>query len=250
MSSFKNTILKKKINDVVYELMIKTTSTMVYVDDTTTLANKLQTMLDDINTSKEQLSTLIGEDEATSITSQIESAVSEAIDALNNEEDSESLAGKIKALNTTISNMNDNDNGILSLAKKYTDDKIGLSDTQYSTVKEYVDKVKDDITTTLGSAFHFKGVVDYISQLPTDNNSNGDIYQVKYRGTEGENPLNAEYVYNGTEWIELGSILDLSSYSTTEEVNALVSTKTSFIVSKEEPENLSENVLWAQIIEI
>ena len=47
----------------------------------------------------------------------------------------------------------------------------------------------------------------------------GDVYIVKYSGTSGSTSLNAEYAYNGKTWIELGTIIDLSSYSTKEELN-------------------------------
>lgn len=37
----KNTVLTKKLNNVLYELMVKTRSDMVYVDDSTTLSERL-----------------------------------------------------------------------------------------------------------------------------------------------------------------------------------------------------------------
>lgn len=46
----KNTILKAKIENVIYEMMVKTTAANVYVDDTTTLAAKLSSIIADIAT--------------------------------------------------------------------------------------------------------------------------------------------------------------------------------------------------------
>ena len=48
MSKFesKNLILTKKLNNVVYELMVKTNSDMVYVDDTHTLTERLSNITD------------------------------------------------------------------------------------------------------------------------------------------------------------------------------------------------------------
>ena len=48
MSTAKNAILKAKIEGIIYEIMVKTTAANVYVDDTTTLAAKLATLVADI----------------------------------------------------------------------------------------------------------------------------------------------------------------------------------------------------------
>lgn len=50
MSTAKNAILKAKIENVISELMVKTTAANVYVDDTTTLAAKLTAIIADIAT--------------------------------------------------------------------------------------------------------------------------------------------------------------------------------------------------------
>lgn len=42
----KNTVLTKKLNNVIYELMVKTQSDMVYVDDSTTLTERLSEITD------------------------------------------------------------------------------------------------------------------------------------------------------------------------------------------------------------
>ena len=42
----KNTVLTKKLNNVLYELMVKTNSDMVYVDDSTTLTERLTEITD------------------------------------------------------------------------------------------------------------------------------------------------------------------------------------------------------------
>ena len=50
MGTAKNVIIKSKIQDIVYELMVKTNAANVYVDDTTTLASKLSSIIADIAT--------------------------------------------------------------------------------------------------------------------------------------------------------------------------------------------------------
>lgn len=222
--AMKDAILKKQIGGIIYELMVKTSTANVMIDDSTTLETKLTQMLADIKDSKDKLAALLGDDAASSITGQIQEAIQEAVDALTNEEDSTSLAGKIKAINDSVTAINDSSTGILATAKKYTDDQIGLSGTAYPTVKAYVDSVKDDINAGIAGAFHFKGTVDYVKDLPTEDVSSGDVYQVKYTGETGTTVLNAEYAYNGTEFVELGSVIDLSAYytatQTTEAINS------------------------------
>ena len=227
MANIKQTILKKKIGEVIYDLMVKTTSTMVYVDDTTTLETKLTSMIADINDSKSKLATLIGVDEVKAITAQIDEAVQAAKNAMENESDPNSLAGKIKAITEAVAAINDESTGILAKAKSYTDEKIGLSGTSFSTAKEYVDDKVATITATIAGAFHFKGSVNYFDQLPTEGMVEGDVYQVKYQGTSEAaetKELNAEFAYNGTEFVELGSIVDLSAYSTTDQVTSAINT--------------------------
>jgi len=82
-------------------------------------------------------------------------------------------------------------------------DKIATT----SFVKEAVDDVKAD----LASAFKFKGVVATMADLEAiENPANGDVYQVTNAGT---GRTNAEYAYNGTAWVELGTTVDLSGYA-------------------------------------
>lgn len=48
MSTAKNAILKAKIEGVIYEIMAKTNATNAMVDDTTTLAEKLASIVSDL----------------------------------------------------------------------------------------------------------------------------------------------------------------------------------------------------------
>lgn len=268
LESKKKATLKKKIEGIVYDLIIRTSSEMVYVDDTTTLDVKLEKMLSDISDSKNKLAILIGNDAVESISSQIDEAINDAITTLNNnltnESLSTSLAAKIKQNTTAISSINNTSTGILANAKNYTDNAKN--------------SLRTELTNKFGSAFQFKGTVNYVDQLPTTGVSSGDIYQVKYRGNAsaaGTKRLDAEYVYNGTEYVELGSIVDLSAYSTTSQMNTAindvkstltteinkkatkteltnltnkVNTKARFIVSSSQPADLTEVDVWCKIL--
>ena len=75
----------------------------------------------------------------------------------------------------------------------------------------FVKEATDDIKTELGSVFKFKGVVADMAALEAITDpSNGDVYQVTNAGT---GKTNAEYVWNNTAWIELGTEVDLSGYA-------------------------------------
>ncbi len=64
---------------------------------------------------------------------------------------------------------------------------------------------KTDITAVL----KYKGAKDAVADLPSTGNTTGDVWHV--------NANNGEYAWDGTEWQELGSSVDLSAYSTKSE---------------------------------
>lgn len=76
---------------------------------------------------------------------------------------------------------------------------------------------KEEIDGKIASVFHYKGKkATYAELLLTEGAAIGDVWEV----TEE----NKEYAWNGSEWVELGSPVDLSAYATTEYVNGKVKT--------------------------
>lgn len=63
--------------------------------------------------------------------------------------------------------------------------------------------VNDLVSNAISGVFHFRGSVDSFDQLPAEK-AEGDVYQV----------VDKEYAWNGAEWVELGFLVDLSSYTT------------------------------------
>lgn len=62
----------------------------------------------------------------------------------------------------------------------------------------------NEIKAQIAGVFHFKGVVDTVEALETiDAPQNGDVYRVG----------DSEYVYNGTEWVELGTPFNIAENS-------------------------------------
>lgn len=95
----KNIILKSKIEGVIYELMVKTVASQVYVDDNTTLAAKLSEILADIATkanAEEMTTALAGK--AAAVHTHEQSEVNGLVALLNTLATTESL-------NTAISNL-------------------------------------------------------------------------------------------------------------------------------------------------
>lgn len=84
-----------------------------------------------------------------------------------------------------------------------------LADNHYTKSDVYT---KAEVEGLVSGVFHFEGTKDSYEDLPAEGNTKGDVYQVGDK----------EYAWNGTEWIELGYVVDLSSYYTKDEVNAEV----------------------------
>lgn len=213
----KDAILKKKIGNVIYDLMVKTTVAMVQYDSSTTLASYLTTLASTVSASASTLADLTGDDTSKNIAGMIAAAIAELEDGT----DPTSFESRIAANASAIAAINDATTGILATAEAYTDSGLGLAGTGYSTAKAYADYVGSTVQQALAAAFKFKGAVDYVSDLPTSSSTpapaEGDVYQVRYRGSSGTSPLNAEYAYDGTNWVELGSVIDLSAYHTATE---------------------------------
>ena len=94
-SNIKKVLLKKQINKVVYDLYVKTSAELVQVSDSQTLTQKLAAIDGSVADAKAKLDKLLGSDDATSISKQIDSKVAALKAELTNEKDATSLAGKI-----------------------------------------------------------------------------------------------------------------------------------------------------------
>ena len=77
-----------------------------------------------------------------------------------------------------------------------------------------IDLSKFALKSEIVNAMYWRGTVADVASLPTDA-AVGDIYHVTATG--------GEHAWDGSAWQELGSILDLSEYSTTEQINGLIS---------------------------
>lgn len=64
--------------------------------------------------------------------------------------------------------------------------------------------VSSAIATALSAAMTYKGTKTAVNELPSSGNAIGDVWHVSATG--------GEYAWDGTNWQELGSIMDLSGY--------------------------------------
>ena len=101
-SNIKKVLLKKQINKVVYDLYAKTSAELVMVGDSQTLTQKLAVVDADVADAKAKLNKLLGTDDATSISKQIDDKVAALKAELTNEKDATSLAGKIAKVTTDL----------------------------------------------------------------------------------------------------------------------------------------------------
>ena len=86
----------------------------------------------------------------------------------------------------------------------------GTNTTQIATTA-FVKTACDAISASLAAALKFKGVVANLTELEAIvDPANGDVYQVTNPGT---GKTNAEFAYDGTSWVELGTEVDLSGYA-------------------------------------
>lgn len=69
---------------------------------------------------------------------------------------------------------------------------------------------RSEVDGLVSGVFHFEGTAESYEALPTEGNTKGDVYQV----------ADKEYAWDGNAWVELGYVVDLSSYYTKEETNA------------------------------
>lgn len=77
--------------------------------------------------------------------------------------------------------------------------------------------VSTAITSALTSVMNYKGTKATTSDLPTTDNKQGDVWHVT--ADDGE------YAWNGTEWEEIGSTIDLSGYVEDSDLVAITSSE-------------------------
>ena len=120
-----------------------------------------------------------------------------------------SESNKISQIFTTLGNAI-NENGewvgftggtdVISDAQNISE-AISLLDTALGTKTEEINNAINEIKAQISGVFHFKGIVDTVEKLnEVIGPQNGDVYRVG----------DSEYVYNGEEWVELGTPFNIT----------------------------------------
>lgn len=78
--------------------------------------------------------------------------------------------------------------------------------------------------TDISSVYKYKGSVASVSELPTTNNTTGDVYNVL--------DTDMNYSWTGSEWDPLGSVTDLSDYVKTTQMNTALENKVDKVTGK------------------
>ena len=154
------------------------------------------TLTTEVNKLVPKTTTIAGVDLRDNITA------SELIEALNNERSIVNVIETVK-----VKNNGDADFSALTV----TDKAVQIDLSGYAKTS--------DITSVL----QFKGTVNYVKDLPETEVKEGDVYHVRYSGSEGTSGLNAEYVRIGSRWELLGPVVDLSNYYTKTETDTAIS---------------------------
>ena len=135
------------------------------------------------------------------------SAVQAALE--KTEEDINNLKQEVLEFNEILNGTEDIPGGLIEEVETLEDAISNIESTlgNYYTKEQTYNR--EEIDGKVSGVFHFKDTLESIDMLPVENNIIGDVYQV------GEH----EYVWNGTTWVELGFVVDLSNYATKTDVN-------------------------------
>ena len=237
LSKFKE-LLVGKYTDGTYKVMTATNATNAEIatnyktaDGSASIADALASKVDsstlttEVNKLVPKTTTIAGINLQSNITAE---ALVSALDK----------SSKIVNVIETVKVKNNGDSGFSALTVKDKAVQIDLSGYAKTS----------DITSVL----QFKGTVNYEKDLPTEGVKEGDVYHVKYSGSEGTSGLNAEYVRIGSRWEELGPVVDLSNYYTKSEADSAISTavgdaKTQIETNYKDADTTLQNTLQGNI---
>ena len=169
-------------------------------------------------------------------------SIKEALDSKANSATLTEAVGNLVPKTTTIAGINLQSNiaaadlvsaldasskiiNVIKTVKVKNNGDAGFSALQVTDKAVQIDLSGYAKTSDISSVLKFKGTVDYVKDLPeTETVKEGDVYHVRYSGSEGTSGLNAEYVRIGSRWELLGPVVDLSAYYTKTEADAKIST--------------------------
>ena len=99
----------------------------------------------------------------------------------------------------------------------------GYGITDAMTAQAITQAISDAVNNAVSTVFTYKGTKATVQALPSSGNKTGDVWHVT--ATEGQ------YVWNGSSWEELGSIIDLTGYLQQVSIAGVTLTPSSYTIS-------------------
>ena len=147
-----------------------------------------------------------------------------------------SINGGILNGNLTAPTFIGNLNGIADIANKLQNKLIfnGYSNYSYDgtsevtvTIPSLLSQLQNDsnfatidyVNDKISTVYKFKGSVENYSNLPTSDNQIGDVWDIINADPDNNIKAGDNVVWTGTQWDNLGGIVDLSNYYTKNEIN-------------------------------
>lgn len=112
---------------------------------------------------------------------------------------------------------------ISSLKSKIENNSSAISNIKDGTRLDSFKDVEDEINLKISSVYKVRGTKDTYTDLPTEGNTIGDVYNVI--AANGNTPAGTNYVCTASagtreeQWDALGGTVDLSTYATKTDVN-------------------------------
>lgn len=140
------------------------------------------------------------------------------------------LSAKIKSMDSIIDGKAEAEHGThVTYGGNGSATTVSRSDHNHDSVYIKPADVDTKINTALGSVLKYKGTKATTAQLPTSGNATGDVWNISSAcvasGTLPKVNAGDNVAWNGTSWDVLAGTVDLSSYYTEDEVNALLESK-------------------------
>lgn len=228
--SAKNAILKALIEGAIVELMVKTKVDNVYIDDTTTLAAKLAEMITSLN--------------AKATTEALNSGLAGKADTSHTHTQSQ-----ISGLETALSSRPTTDAMNTAISDAISD-LIGGAPAAYDTLVEISDYIAshEDVVTALNAAIGNKADKSTVESIQATVNALGSLAR---KSSVSETDLDAalkEKVNAASEGNHSHSNKTVLDGITAAKVSGWDGKCTLYVASTQ-PDGLTENDLWAQIVE-
>lgn len=123
-----------------------------------------------------------------------------------------------ESLSTDVQVINEKYDSIMASAKAAGQSAVSAKTSEQNAqlYKEQTQQIAEQVKEEVTKVYKYQGSVPTYNDLPTENVSNGDVYNVESDG------MNYAWDEANQKWDSLGIIIDLSKYSTTEQIELML----------------------------